>query len=224
MSTLFVVATPIGNLDDLTGRARFVLSTVPVVLAEDTRRTRILLQHIGANPTVISYHQHTVKQKRERLLEYLANGDVALVTDAGTPGISDPGGLFVAEAFARFGSTISITPIPGPSAMAAAASVCGFPMDSFLFLGYPPHKKGRKTFFDRVADSKDSVIFYEAPHRILKALVSLAERCPNRQLVICRELTKQFETIRRGAASEILAAAKEESPRGEYTVVVGPER
>ncbi|MFA5954605.1 MAG: 16S rRNA (cytidine(1402)-2'-O)-methyltransferase [Patescibacteria group bacterium] len=224
MSTLFVVATPIGNLEDLSLRARKILSTVPIVLAEDTRRTRVLLAHLSAHPTLASYHQHTIKTKRDQLLSYLETSDVALVTDAGTPGISDPGGLFIEEALRRFGSSLSIVPIPGPSALATTASISGFPMDAFLFLGYPPHKKGRKTFFDRVAATHDAVIFYEAPHRIQKALRELSLRIPQRLLVVCRELTKHFETVYRGSAEELAVSLGNEKPRGEYTVVVAPER
>lgn len=222
MRTLYIVATPIGNLSDFTERAREVLKTVPVLFAEDTRRTKILLDHIGAHPRLMSYHHHTTPAKLEKLLDVLAEEDAALVTDAGTPGVNDPGGQFIATALKRFGEELRVVPIPGPSALVAAASISGFPMDEFLYLGFPPHKKGRQTFFDRLSACECAVIFYESPHRILKAIHEVSDREPERQLVICRELTKQFETVTRGAAAEVEAVLANVAPRGEYVVVVGP--
>lgn len=220
--TLYVVATPIGNLQDLSERAREVLSTVPLVLAEDTRVTAKLLAHIKARPRVLAYHQHSTPERISELLENLRTNDAALVTDAGTPGVSDPGGRLIQEAYSIFGDDIRIVPIPGPSAVMAAASICGFPMNEFVFLSYPPHKKGRKTFFDNVAKTEMAVIFFESVHRIDKALNELKNRCPNRQLVVCRELTKKFETVSRGTVVEIEAKLNSSPQKGEYVVVVAP--
>lgn len=221
--TLYVVATPIGNLSDLTLRAREVLATVPLVFAEDTRQAKKLLDHIGVRPRLVSYHHHTTPRQLEGLLDQLELSDAALITDAGTPGVNDPGGVLIARALDRFGAALKVVPIPGPSALITAASISGFPMDLFLFLGFPPHKKGRQTFFERVAAHEDSVIFYESPHRIMKALQTLAERQPQRKIVVARELTKQFETITRGTAAEVASALAATAPRGEYVVIVGPQ-
>ena len=222
MTTLFVVATPIGNLADLSERARQVLVAVPVVFAEDTRRTGILLRHLGTRPRVIAYHRHTSPARLAALLEVLTKSDAALVSDAGTPGVNDPGGLFIARALDRFGSEVRIVPIPGPSAIIAAASISGFPMDAFTFFGFPPHKKGRQTFFNTIAVAEAAVIFYESPHRIQSAVAELAKRCPTRQGVVCRELTKQFETMYRGNVASLAQQIIAEQPRGEYVVVLAP--
>lgn len=223
MPTLYVVATPIGNLEDITLRAQRVLTSVPVVFAEDTRRTKTLLQHLGAMPMLVSYHQHTTPGKLQSLLDTLAQNDVALVTDAGTPGVNDPGGRLVEAALKRFGDDLAVVPVPGPSAIIAAASVSGLPMDSFVFLGFPPHKKGRQTFFDEAASIARAVIFYESVHRIQKAMQEIATRQPERAVVVCREITKQFETTYRGTAREVAQLLAHEKPRGEYVVVLAPQ-
>lgn len=220
--SLYIVATPIGNLKDITERAREVLCSVPVIFAEDTRVTKKLLDHIGSTAKLIAYHQHTSLHKLEDLLSILAANDVALVTDAGTPGVSDPGGQLIEVAHKKFGEDINIIPIPGPSAVVAAASVAGFPMDEFVFLGYPPHKKGRKTFFDKIANIESSVIFFESVHRINKALEELVLRCPDRQLVVCRELTKKFETITRGQVNEVQKLLNTHAVKGEFVLILGP--
>lgn len=222
MSTLYVVATPIGNLTDLTERARAVLTTVPAVFAEDTRRARVLLGHVGATPRLYAYHHHTPSRRLASLLDVLASGDAALVTDAGTPGVSDPGGVLISAALDRFGDALKVVPVPGPSAIAAAASVSGFPMDSFRYLGFPPHKKGRRSFFDDLAATASAVIFLESPYRIQRTLRELVERQSERRVVVCRELTKQFETTYRGTAREVSRTIDGERPRGEYVVVVAP--
>jgi len=221
MSTLYVVATPIGNLSDLSDRAKNILSSVSVVLAEDTRRTKQLLNYLNVHPKLISYHQHSSENKLTSILNELPNMDTALVTDAGTPGVSDPGGILIQEAVKRFGGLLTIVPVPGPSALIVAASISGFPMDEFVFLGYPPHKKGRKTFFDRLAGITSPAIFYEAPYRIIKAINEIALREPDRLIVVCRELTKKFESIYRGDARSVLTKLESEPARGEYVVVVG---
>ncbi|MBI1908288.1 16S rRNA (cytidine(1402)-2'-O)-methyltransferase [Candidatus Uhrbacteria bacterium] len=172
--TLYVVGTPIGNLSDLSSRAADVLGSVHAIACEDTRVTGKLLSHLGIQKPLVSVHQHATAGKLREVLDLLGEGkDVALVTDAGTPGISDPGGLLVQEAAARFGSALRIVPIPGPCAAIAALSVSGFPTDRFVFLGFPPHKKGRRGFFDRVAAEEEVVVFYESVHRAEKALAEL---------------------------------------------------
>lgn len=219
---LYIVATPIGNLKDISERAREVLSSVPVVLSEDTRRTKILMSHLGISPRLISCHHHTSSARMQSIIDLLVKSDAVLVTDAGTPGINDPGGKLVSVAIQRFGEQLRIVPIPGPCALVTAASVSGFPMDEFTFLGFPPHKKGRQSFFNQVSATASSVIFYESPHRITKALAALAERDPERLILVARELTKQFETLYRGSASSLSACLSSNPPPGEYVVVVAP--
>ncbi|KKU48451.1 16S rRNA (cytidine(1402)-2'-O)-methyltransferase [Candidatus Uhrbacteria bacterium RIFCSPLOWO2_12_FULL_46_10] len=220
--TLYIVATPIGNLKDISERARQVLSSVPIVLSEDTRRTRILMSHLGISPQLISYHHHTSLARLKSILDLLVKHDMALVSDAGTPGINDPGGKLVAEAMRRFGEELRVVPVPGPCALVVAASVSGFPMDEFTFMGFPPHKKGRQNFFNQVAATSGSVVFYESPHRIVKALTALSERDPERLILVARELTKQFETLYRGSAISLAARLSSNPPPGEYVVVVSP--
>ncbi len=220
MATLFVVATPIGNLSDLSERAKATLASVSVVLCEDTRVTGKLLSHVGIKTSMMSYHQHSGNDKTKKALEWLEEGkDLALVTDAGTPGISDPGGKLV-EVVVKKGFTI--VPIPGPSASIAALSICGFPTDEFLFLGFPPNKKGRQTYFDRLATIESTVVIYESTHRIFKTLEEIGKRTPNRSLVVCRELTKLHETTYRGEAAEVTEALKSTSIKGEFVIVLGP--
>lgn len=220
MATLFVVATPIGNLRDLSERAKATLASVSVILCEDTRVTGTLLSHVGIKTPTMSYHQHSGDNKTMKVLALLEQGkDLALVTDAGTPGISDPGGKLV-EAVVRKG--FALVPIPGPSAAISALSVCGFPADEFLFLGFPPNKKGRQTYFDRLATIESTAVIYESTHRIFKSLDEIGKRTPDRRLVVCRELTKLHETIYRGTAVEVTEALKSTSIKGEFVIVLGP--
>ena len=220
--TLYIVATPIGNLSDLSERAKKILSEVPVVLAEDTRVSRRLLNHIGAHPRLLSYHHHTTSAVLAKLIDELAKSDVALITDAGTPGVSDPGGKLIEAAVKKYGESLKILPIPGPSAIMAAASISGYPMDNFYFAGWPPHKKGRQTYFDKLATINYSVIFFLSPHRIVKTIAELSRRQPDRPAVVARELTKMFETIKRGQLRELSELVMKEESRGEYVVVLGP--
>ncbi|MEK7067091.1 MAG: 16S rRNA (cytidine(1402)-2'-O)-methyltransferase [Patescibacteria group bacterium] len=221
MSTLYIIATPIGNLKDISLRALETLKSADLILCEDTRVTSKLLAHYEIKKPLQSYHQHSKLAKVERILEALAKGEnIALVSDAGTPGISDPGGLLVEEVIKRFGGEVDIVPIPGANAALAALSVSGFPTDRFLFLGFPPHKKGRKTFFDEIAAREETQVFYESKHRIEKALVELAARLGDRPIMVARELTKQFETIYRGTAEECLALLRQDKILGEFVVVV----
>lgn len=216
MGTLYVIGTPIGNLTDLSDRARETLSRVDLILCEDTRVTGKLLSAISSTAPRESFHQHTTDAKRAQLIARLAQQDIALVSDAGTPGISDPGGKLVADAVAA-GATV--TPIPGPNAAVTLLSVSGFPTDTFTFLGFPPHKKGRQAYFDRIANTEHVVVFYESKHRVEKALAQLPQ---DRPIVVGRELTKLHETIYRGTPKDVLEAIRATSAKGEFTIVVSP--
>jgi 16S rRNA (cytidine1402-2'-O)-methyltransferase len=216
--TLFVVATPIGNLEDLSARALRVLRSVQVIAAEDTRHTAHLLQHFGLTTPLTSLHEHNEATKSAALLQRLQEGDdVAVVSDAGTPGISDPGQQLVREAHLR---GIRVEPVPGPSAVAAAVSACGFAGDGFVFLGFPPTKPSdRREWIGRLRASARIVpvaVFYEAPHRVQTTLAELAREFPDVEVLVARELTKVHEDIRYGQLANLVEAA----PRGEYTIVV----
>lgn len=216
MSNLYIVATPIGNLGDISLRALDVLKSVDLILCEDTRETKKLLSHYNINKPTLSYHQHSKLEKVDKILQMLKEGEnIALVSDAGTPGISDPGNQLVSEVVSS--GCAAVVPVPGPSAAAAAASVSGFPMDRFLFMGFPPIKKKRKKFFEEVVSSSHPVIFYESPHRIIKSLAELSEADNSLEIIVCRELTKKFETIYRGSVDKVV---KEIIPKGEFVVVV----
>ena len=216
---LSIVATPIGNLTDLSPRAREVLASVDLVLCEDTRVTKKLLDAFEIHTPVDSLHQHTTQKDIDDLVVRLTNGEnMAYVSDAGTPGISDPGGKFVAEAVKR---GVRVTPIPGASASLAALSVCGFPSDTFTFLGFAPNKKGRNTFFEQVAGIEHTVVLYESKHRILKTLAQLPQ---DRLMMVGRELTKLHETLYRGVASEILTQLDQTSQKGEFVIVLAPKK
>jgi len=217
--TLFVVATPIGNLSDITLRALETLKSVDFILCEDTRNTQKLLNHFEIKVSTMSYHQHSDTRKLQEILKFLEEGkNLALVTDAGTPGISDPGNLLI-EYLVKNTSSLSIVPIPGASAVVSALSISGFATDKFLFLGFPPHKNKRQKFFQTVADSEYTTAFYESNHRISKALESLSQLVEaKRKICICRELTKSFESVYRGTMAGILEMKIPE--KGEFVVVV----
>ncbi|HEX6615690.1 MAG TPA: 16S rRNA (cytidine(1402)-2'-O)-methyltransferase [Gemmatimonadales bacterium] len=219
-STLYIVATPLGNLGDLSPRAAEVLRTVPVVAAEDTRRTRGLLTHLGAAPQLLSYHAHSGDRRLDTLLEILQDGrDVALVSDAGTPVVSDPGVELVAAAR---DTGIRVVPIPGPSAVATALSAAGLPSDRYLFLGFIPRKGSeRARLLARAAQEEWSVVFFEAPPRLAELLGDLArEAGPERRVVVARELTKMHEEIRAGTLEALAGYFSEHPPRGELTIVL----
>lgn len=218
---LYIIATPIGNLEDITLRAISTLNSVDLILAEDTRVTKVLLERYNIKKDVISYHQHSGFKKIDHIVELLKQGkNLALVTDAGTPGINDPGGFLVSEALKAI-PDLKVVPIPGANAVIATLSVSGFPADRFVFLGFPPHKKGRQTFFKRIGKIESTIVFYESKHRILKALDALASI--DRPLVVCREMTKQFETTYRGTAQEILLKLHDKNLLGEFVIVMGPK-
>lgn len=220
ISMLYIVATPIGNLSDISLRALEVLKSADFILCEDTRVTKTLLSHYNISKPAISYHQHSKLQKMEEIAGLLSEGkNLALVSDAGTPGISDPGGMLV-EYIKNFLPAIKIVPIPGASAVISALSVSGFPTDKFLFLGFPPHKKGRQKFWREAAGAEHTVVFYESKYRIMKSLSELQKAAGEREAVVCRELTKMFETIYRGKLGEIIEELKKTTPRGEYVVVL----
>jgi 16S rRNA (cytidine1402-2'-O)-methyltransferase len=222
MGTLYIVGTPIGNLEDITLRALRILKEADGILCEDTRVTKKLLSHFGIVQPLISYHQHSTYQKREQILDLLKEGkNVALVCDAGTPGISDPGNELIAEVV-RLAPDVNIVPIPGSCALTAAASIAGFPMDKFVFLGFPPQKKKRKQFFEEVAQAEHPVIFYESPYRILKTLGELQTINYKLQVVVGRELTKKFETVYRGTIGEVAKQLQGEKAKGEFVVVCYP--
>lgn len=216
---LYIVATPIGNLGDITLRALETLKSVDIILCEDTRVTKNLLAHYQISKTLSSYHQHTDVRKVREIISLLEEGkNIALVTDAGTPGISDPGGLLI-EQVIKSVATVEIVPIPGASAVIAALSISGFATDKFVFLGFPPHKNKRQKYFKQVAAAEHTVVFYESGHRIKKCLQELKEILdPKRQLIVCREITKKFETIYRGTIEQVAEQMQDE--RGEFVVVV----
>lgn len=251
MAVLYIVATPIGNLEDISMRALRILGEVDFVLCEDTRTTGVLLRHYDIKTPTISYHQHSDNKKSEQIMRLLENGkDLALVTDAGTPGISDPGGLLVEAVIERFGENVKVESVPGPSAVTAALSISGVPTDKFVFLGFPPHKTGRKKFLERIGHSHETVVVYESKHRIIKFLDELVElngeiekknneidmmdeyrrkkehlvkHAPLTSIVVCREISKMHETVYRGELHNVIERIKEnkDDQRGEFVVIIG---
>ncbi|HEX9997745.1 MAG TPA: 16S rRNA (cytidine(1402)-2'-O)-methyltransferase [Abditibacterium sp.] len=219
--TLFVCATPLGHLDDVSPRLLQTLRSVALICAEDTRHTHKLLSRFEIETSYTSVNEHSSPAKIEAMIEKLAGGDdLALVTDAGTPGVSDPGPALVRAAAAR---DINVSPIPGPCALIAALSISGFDAQKFSFLGFLPRKPGKiRKVFTGALQRGETLVFYESPFRVAKTLRFLAEVAPDAPVCVCRELTKQFEEILRGDASEIatLLAARGEL-KGEFTVVVG---
>jgi len=221
MSKIYIVSTPIGNLKDMTLRAIDALNSVDLILCEDTRVTRKLLDAYNIKKPTQSYHKHSKLSKIDYILELLGSGkNLALVSDAGTPTISDPGSFLISEVIKNFPEEVEVISIPGASAVTAALSISGFDADKFKFFGFPPHKKGRKTFFENIAEEKDTVVFYESKHRIEKALDALAGLLGDRQVVLCRELTKVFETAYRGTVKEVLEKLQKDKILGEFVVVV----
>jgi len=217
--TLYVVSTPIGNLEDITLRALKVLKSVDIIAAETVAHTKGLCKHYEIKTGVTAYNQHNRKAKAPRLVSRLKSGqDIALVTDAGTPGISDPGVYLVNQAVHE---NITVCPIPGPSAVITALSISAMPSEQFLFLGFLPNKSGkRKKVLEGVSSEPRTMVFFEAPHRIRATLNDLKEVMGNRQMVMLREITKVFEDVKRGTVNEILAHLTPERTRGEFTLVL----
>jgi 16S rRNA (cytidine1402-2'-O)-methyltransferase len=216
---LYVVATPIGNLGDITLRALEVLKSVDLVAAEDTRHSGMLLKHFGIKKAFISYHEHNEAMRTPQLIERLTQGEsVALITDAGTPGLSDPGARLVRECIKR---ELPLTIIPGPSSIVTALIGSGFVTDQFSFRGFLPVKSGqRERELRAAADLAGTVIFFESPYRITKTLAVCADVMPDRQLCVARELTKRFEEFRRGTATELLLYYDAHPAKGEIVLVI----
>ncbi len=218
MGILYLVATPIGNLEDLSPRAVRILREVVLIAAEDTRHTGILLKHFEIKSPLTSYFEHNKINKLDRILEALANGDVALVSDAGTPAINDPGYELVQAALA---SGFDVRPVPGPSAPLAALTVSGLPTDSFLYLGYLPHKSSeRRKSVGQVSNLTYTLIFLESPHRIVDSLEDILSVLGDRRICVAREMTKLYEEFWRGPVSGAIEYFKSKEPRGEFTLVI----
>lgn len=220
MSTFYIVSTPIGNREDITLRAIRILGEVDIVLCEDTRVTKRIFDKYNINTPTLSYHAQSGEAKVDLIFEKIKEGkNIALVTDAGTPGISDPGSLLVSKVRESF-PDLSIISIPGPSALTAALSIAGVPTHEFVFLGFLPHKKGRETLFKEIAESERTMVFYESTHRILKTLESL--RKIDKKVTIIREITKIYEEVIQGSADEVLKILTDipEKQKGEFVVVV----
>lgn len=223
MANLYIVGTPIGNLEDITLRAIRILREADIILCEDTRVTRRLLQKYAiANKQLTTYNEQESGINAEKIIGWLEEGkSVALVSDAGTPGISDPGTMLVQKVREAL-PEVKIESVPGPSALTAALSIAGVPVHDFVFLGFLPHKKGRETLFKEIAESKRTMVFYESPHRVLKALQSLQKFCPGKKVTIARELTKLFEEVLSGPSSELIEKLRTapEKQKGEFVVMV----
>jgi 16S rRNA (cytidine1402-2'-O)-methyltransferase len=218
MGILYLVATPIGNLEDMSPRAVRILREAVLIAAEDTRHTGTLLKHFEINSPLTSYFEHNKINKLDRILEALAGGDVALVSDAGTPAINDPGYELVQAALA---SGFDVRPVPGPSAPIAALTVSGLPTDSFLYLGYLPHKASeRRTRLKEISQQSFTLIFLESPHRVVDALDDILSVLGDRRICVAREMTKMFEEFWRGPVSGAIEYFKSKEPRGEFTLVI----
>ncbi|OIO45256.1 16S rRNA (cytidine(1402)-2'-O)-methyltransferase [bacterium (Candidatus Gribaldobacteria) CG23_combo_of_CG06-09_8_20_14_all_37_87_8] len=234
---LYIIATPIGNLKDITERAIETLRGVDFILCEDTLHSKKLLNHYNIQTPLISYHQHSKLAKVDYVGSLLKeNKNLALITDAGTPNISDPGGKLIEEVLKSL-PDVEVIPIPGPCALTTALSASGMPADKFLFLGFPPAKKGRNKFFSEVLSSKHTVVFYESCHRILRTLKELSSfvntskelsSFHSPEVVVCRELTKKFEIIYRGTLEDVQEQIKKDAPgdkpKGEFVVLLNNYR
>ncbi len=216
--TLYIISTPIGNLEDLSRRAERILGGVQVIAAEDTRTTGILLRHLGLHVPMVSCFSHNERRRAEELVVRMRAGDaVALVTDAGTPGVSDPAYAVIRRAVS---AGLTVVPVPGPSAALAALVASGLPTDRFVFEGFLPLKKGRQSKWKQLATEERTIIVYESPQRIVRAVEEVLEHLGNRHIAVARELTKKFEEVVRGLAAEVLKSLRERSPRGEFVLVI----
>jgi 16S rRNA (cytidine1402-2'-O)-methyltransferase len=215
---LYVVSTPIGNLDDITLRALHVLGKVDLVAAEDTRKTKFLLDHFSISKPLVSYYSYNETRRVPEIITQLKEGkSVAVVTDAGTPGISDPAFLLIRAAIENGRDVI---PIPGASAALPALVASGLPTDRFVFEGFLPVKKGRKTKFEELKTEKRTIVLYESPHRMVRTLEDIAEHFGERRIAVARELTKKFEEVLRGSVSEVLDHVRKSSVKGEFVIVI----
>ncbi len=218
MSKLYLVATPIGNLEDITFRAVRILKEVPLIAAEDTRTSKTLLKAYQINTKLTSYHDHNKENKTQKLLDHLKSLDMALISDAGTPAINDPG-FYLVKAALEAGH--QVIPIPGPSAPVAALSASGFPTDNFLYLGYLPRKtKGRKDFLENIKEHPWTLVFLETPHRLIQSLEDMLVVLGDREIAVARELTKLHEEIYRGTISETREHYIQYEPKGEITLII----
>jgi 16S rRNA (cytidine1402-2'-O)-methyltransferase len=218
MSTLYLVATPIGNLEDITFRAVRILKEVPLIAAEDTRTSKTLLKAYQINTKLTSYHDHNKESKTPKLLDHLKGQSLALISDAGTPAISDPG-FYLVKAALEAGH--QVVPVPGPSAPVAALSASGFPTDNFLYLGYLPRKtKGRRDLLEDVKKLPWTLVFLETPHRLIQSLEDILAVLGNREIAVARELTKLHEEIYRGTISETRDHYSQNKPKGEITLII----
>jgi 16S rRNA (cytidine1402-2'-O)-methyltransferase len=220
---IYLVATPIGNLEDISQRQRRVLEDCDLVACEDTRRTGQLLSRLSIKKTLLSYHEHNESARAEQLAEKaMAGKRIAVVSDAGTPGISDPAYRVVRAAVER---GVTVFPVPGPSAVVAALVASGLPTDRFVYEGFLP-QKGEKRWrrVDKLLDEERTVVLYESPHRVVRLIEEIANRAPSRPLVLAREITKLHEEFLRGTASELAEKTKGKSVKGECVLLVGPKR
>lgn len=225
IGTLYIVATPIGNMEDITLHAIRVLKEVDYILCEDTRTTQNLLNKYEIKTKTMSYHAHSTEGKEVAIINLLKAGkNLALVSDAGTPCISDPGVMLVSNVRKEFGNEAKVSPIPGPSALISALSASGISSAEFTFLGFLPHKKGRVKIFNEIKESGKVIVFYESTHRILKTLDSLSNYVPKFKVVLAREITKQFEEFISGEPNEVLTYLNNNKikQRGEFVVIVSP--
>lgn len=220
-ATLYIIATPIGNLEDITYRAVRILGEVDLIAAEDTRHSLKLLNHFGISKPLTSYFDHNQQFKGERILNALRRGkSVALISDAGTPCISDPGFQLVRDAVAE---KIPVVPLPGACAAVAALAASGLPTDNFTFAGFPPSRQGkRRTFLSGMSDLQGTLVLYEAPHRLIQTLGDIREVMGERQVIVARELTKIYEEFIRGSASEVIATVSQDIVRGEVVILIAP--
>ena len=215
-----MVATPIGNMEDVSKRMISTLKSVDIVFAEDTRVGRSLLNKLAIKTRVERYDHHSHDKVIGKVIEVLEGGSsVAYISDAGTPGVEDPGGRLVQSALQAM-PELRVVPVSGPSAVMTALSVSGFPADKFVVLGFPPKKKGRQSYFDKVAKISGTIAIYESTHRIEKTVNEIAERQPNRQMMLAREMTKKFETFLRGTASDVRRQLATSNKKGEFIIVL----
>ncbi len=224
LGKLFVIATPIGNLSDITQRAVETIKTLDVLFCEDTRQTAKLLSRLEVRVPLDSYREQAHATKAAKIVAFLSEGkNIGLVSDAGTPGVSDPGSRLIEAVTEKLPEAV-ITPIPGPSAVVSLVSISGFPGDGFLFMGFPPHKKGRNAFVREALDSSRTTVLYESPHRISRLLNEIASLAPDRRLCVGRELTKMHETIYRGTAAEVTELLARTSAKGEFVMAIERNR